>query len=71
MATKAQKQLDARIQRLFGERCSNVQIPMLEILGIFRLARERAELSDEQLGDMIAGYVDAVRCDRATQGGAA
>ena len=62
--TKKQKQLDeARIDRIFGLRCSGVQIPVMELGKIFRVGQAGIALgmNDDALGDAIAAAADAVR----------
>lgn len=54
---------DARIQRIYGERCSGVQISVLDIDRIFTVGREAIEAGDDDqaLGDKIAALVETIR----------
>jgi hypothetical protein len=63
--TKKQKKLnEQRIQRLYGQRCSGVQINIMDIGKVFKVAENAiaaSDISDEDLGNMIAAYVDEIR----------
>ena len=64
-AAKRKAKADAaRIQRLYGERCSGIQINVMDIGKVFKVA-ERAmadsDISDNDLGDLIAAYVNEIR----------
>jgi len=56
---------DERINRLCGQRCSGVQISIMDIPKVFKVANqaivENAEISDQALGDKIAEYVNTIR----------
>jgi hypothetical protein len=65
-AAKKQKKLnDARIQRLYGQRCSGIQIDIMDIGKVFKVAEramaQQPDISDEQLGSEIAAYVEQIR----------
>ena len=62
--TKKQKKLnDARISRVYGQRCSGVQIGIMDIGKVFKVAEEAiaAGMGDEALGNVIAAYVDTLK----------
>ena len=62
--TKKQKNLnDARIQRLYSLRCSGIQINIMDIGKVFKVAEAgiAANMDDAQLGDVIHAYVNQIR----------
>ncbi len=60
--TKASRREDARINRIFNARCSNIQLPIMETIRIFKVGREAiAEGVDDQvLGDKMLAYAQSV-----------
>ena len=54
---------EARIERLFRERCSGVQIDIMNIGRVFNAghAAIRNGATDEELGDTIASFVATIR----------
>jgi len=54
---------ELRIARLYRERCSNIQINIMDISKIYDDAREgiAAGLDDAALGDRIAAFVETIR----------
>jgi short-subunit dehydrogenase len=65
MARKTSKKndVDARIEKLYGQRCHGIQIDIMDISKVFKHAREVAETGadDIVLGDAIAAYVETIR----------
>jgi hypothetical protein len=61
--TKEEKALEARITRLYGQVASGVQIPMMEVPKVWKVAHAAvaAGESDEQVASAIAAYVAKVR----------
>ena len=53
--TKAEKAIDARIDKAFRRTCSGVQIPVMSIPGIFRSVRAamKSDTTDEQLDVLV------------------
>jgi hypothetical protein len=61
---KAQKKKDdARIQRLYTARCSGIQINIMDIGKVFKVAEAGivAGMDDATLGDVIFAYVNEIR----------
>jgi hypothetical protein len=56
-ARNREKAMDARIDRLYGKRCSGLRIDVMDIPKIFALSRaairDNPDITDEALGDMI------------------
>jgi hypothetical protein len=61
--TKAEKAIDARIAAAFHRTCSGVQIPMMQIPGIFRSVRAgmTPDFTDEQLDTLVTVVVEVAR----------
>lgn len=62
--TKKQKKLnDSRINRLYSQRCSGVQINIMDIGKVFKVAEAGivAGMDDQQLGDVIVAYANEIR----------
>jgi len=61
--SKAEKATDARIARIYAQRCSNIQINIMDIPKIYAAARVVAAngADDAELGDYMAAYVNAIR----------
>ena len=62
--TKAQKEADKRIERVYYARCSGVQIDIMDIGKIFACGQRllaSGPMSDAQLGDAIAAFVETIR----------
>jgi hypothetical protein len=62
--TKKQKKLnDARINRIYGQRCSGVQINIMDIGKVFKVAEAGivAGMNDQTLGDVIVAYVNEIK----------
>ena len=60
---RAERNLENRISRLYGLRCSGIQIDILDIGKVFETARKAAAegLDDQKLGDRIVAYVETIR----------
>jgi hypothetical protein len=58
------KAREARIDRLYGQRCSGIQIPIMKIGEIFRAAEgeiaNNPEIDDSTLGDKIHAFVQTI-----------
>lgn len=66
MATKAEKALDARLTRIYGQRFSGVQVPMMKLPSIYQAGKAvalHAGSTDEQVGDAMAAIVAVVRAN--------
>lgn len=65
MKKLSRKQRELRINRLYGQRCSGVQIDIMDIGKVFAAAEramdQQPEISDEQLGNEIAEFVETIR----------
>lgn len=61
--TRAQKHADARIDRLYNQRCSGIQINMMDIGKVFAAgyAAIADGADDTVLGDRIAAFVETIR----------
>jgi hypothetical protein len=62
-ATKEEKALDVRIERLYSQSCSGVQIPMMAIPKVFNAGRAAAIAGgdDEAIKAAIVAIVESVR----------
>lgn len=62
-AKQIQKQNEARIERVYRQRCNGIQIPIMETVKVWQVGeRAIAEGADDQeLGDKIAAYVATIR----------
>jgi len=60
---KGQKAIDARINHVYLQRCSGIQVSVLDIGGIFKVgyASVAAGDNDATLGDKIAAHVATIR----------
>lgn len=58
-----QKRDETRVSRLYGQRCSGVQIPIMETCKVMSIGLQalRAGLDDTAIGDRIAAYVQTIR----------
>lgn len=64
LSPKAQaKHDDARVSSAYHRTCSNIEIPMMQILKISAIGRESiaAGDDDETLGQKIRAYVETIR----------
>ncbi|HTE40296.1 MAG TPA: hypothetical protein VK629_05685 [Steroidobacteraceae bacterium] len=61
--TKQEKINDARIERIYGQRCSGVQVDIMDIGKVFKAGEAAiAEgVDDVVLGDKIVAYVQTIR----------
>lgn len=66
--TRAEKiaanKLDARVTRLYGERCSGIQIGIMEISKVFDAGKKAAAQfgdDDKAVGDAIYNFVQTIR----------
>lgn len=65
MKSKRQQNADAaRIQRIYGQRCSGITIPILKTVDVFKVGEAAIAqgADDAALGDAIAAYVETIRC---------
>ncbi len=62
-ATKEEKALDVRIERLYSQSCSGVQIPMMAIPKVFSVAKAAAATGadDEAVKAAIVAFVETIR----------
>lgn len=60
MKKASKKQIDERIERVYGARCRGVQIDVLDIGKVFGVGRKAVEekVDDKVLGDRIAAFVE-------------
>ena len=65
MARKSSKKnpVDVRIEKLYHERCSGVQLNIMDLPKVWKYARSVAEtgVNDVVLGDSIAAFVEKIR----------
>lgn len=63
--TKKQKKLnEQRIQRLYSQRCSGIEINIMDIGKVFKVAENAiaaSDISDEDLGNLIYAYTNEIR----------
>ena len=62
--TKKQKQaIDARISRIYGQRCSGVQVNVMDLSKVFRVAQVAVATGgdDQAVGDAIVAFVETIR----------
>ena len=61
MAKMSQKKLDAAIQSIYGKYCSGMQISVLKIGGLFKMAGPMitAGKSEAEVGAAMVAYVEA------------
>jgi hypothetical protein len=62
--TKKQKKLnEQRISRIYGQRCSGVQVNVMDLGKVFKVAEDgiAAGMGDEALGNVIAAFVETIR----------
>jgi hypothetical protein len=66
-ARSRERAIDARINRLYGQRCSGWQIDIMDIPKIFAAGRTTVninpDITDEQLGDAIQYFTQQLRKD--------
>jgi hypothetical protein len=57
------KQIEKRIERAYYERCSGVQISIMDIGRVFKAGHDAvaAGADDQALGDAIAAFVETIR----------
>jgi hypothetical protein len=62
-ATKEEKALAVRIERIYGQACSGVQIPLMSIPKVFAIGRTAALLGgdDETVKAAIVAFVETIR----------
>ena len=63
MTKRQEKQADQRIERMYGLRCSGIQIDIMDIGKVFRVGYAAVErgAGDKELGDDIAEFVETIR----------
>lgn len=63
MTRKQKALIDARISRVYGQRCSGVQISVMDMGKVMAVAQTAvaAGVDDQALGDAIAAYVETIR----------
>lgn len=58
---------DARINALYCQRCSGVQINVMDIGRVFKVANQaivqQPDIDDADLGDEIVAFVNTIRCN--------
>lgn len=61
--TKEEKALDVRIERLYGQSCSGVQIPLMSIPKVFAAGKAAAQAGgdDEAVKAAIVAFVEVIR----------
>jgi len=60
----AEKKLDARITRLFNQRCSGIQIGIFDLAKVSQAGKEAAATfgdDDQKVGDAIYNFVQTIR----------
>ena len=62
--TKAEeKKIDKKVESLYYQRCSGIQINIMDIGAVFKFGKAAAlaGLSDEQIGNEIFNFVQTIR----------
>ena len=63
--TRAQKLADKRIEALYYQRCSGIQINVMDIGRVFKAGHTaiatKPDIDDAALGDAIAAFVETIR----------
>jgi len=59
----AAKKVNARINRIYVERCANIQISIWDIPKVFAVGRQAIAAGDDDkgVGDNIASFVESIR----------
>jgi hypothetical protein len=54
---------DLRVQRVYGERCSGIQINVMDIGKVFKIGTDAivAGADDQKLGDLLVAFVETIR----------
>ncbi len=60
MASKADKALDREINKLYRENCANIQINIMDIPRIFKVAKE-ARAQGKDMKEAIVTFVQSIR----------
>ena len=63
MTAKEKKAASARVSRIYAQRCSGVQINILDTVKVFKVGMEAliAGGDDQTIGDTIAAFVETIR----------
>jgi len=58
--------LDNKIEKIYGQRCYGMAIPMMKIGEVFRIGREAHEAgkTDEEIGEAIFSFIASQRTRR-------